>query len=255
MKRRAGVILFMLPFFLARFADAQEKIDEEVGYQAQKTEGLEGPPRNADEGDRADVDNVAQAAQRKRLGDRIEKALQKFAFEPSLAELQKAALSYQDTDPETAKRWRKAPNRAALLPTLKFVFDRDLERDESLDRYQDEPDRWGADTDHDLGFQVSAQWELDELVFNSDEVRVWGALADRASRREALLTMLVGYYFERRKLQLKELLSPPEDIEEMAELKLRIAELTASIDALTGGCLSAELQKKAKKKTVGKKTK
>jgi hypothetical protein len=66
---------------------------------------------------------------------------------------------------------------------------------------------------------------------------------------------LVGYYFERRKLQLKELLSPPEDIEEMAELKLRIAELTASIDALTGGCLSAELQKKAKKKTVGKKTK
>jgi hypothetical protein len=168
----------------------------------------------------------------------IEKALKGLSFEPSLEDLKKAALKFADADIEGAKGWRHAPNAAAALPTVKFVFNHNLERDESLDRYQDEPDRWGADTDKDLSFQVSVQWRLDELIFNPDEVRVWNALADRASRRDAILTVLVGTYFERQKLQLKDRLSPPNNLDEAVQLKLRIAELTASIDAMTGGRLS-----------------
>lgn len=242
MKEGASVLILVLSVFFIRSVEAKEE-DSEPKERTPVAEGPSDPPEDPSMGEAPENVGAIDAESRERLKARIEKALKKFDFEPSLSELQRAALKYQDADPQTARRWRTAPNRAALLPTLKFVVDHDLERDESLDRYQDEPDRWGADTDCDLGFQVSAQWELDELVFNSDEVRVWGALADRASRRESLLTMLVGYYFERRKLQVKELLSPPDNIEEMAELKLRIAELTASIDALTGGYLSAELKK------------
>jgi len=180
--------------------------------------------------------------------ERIRRALARLSHEPSLDELKRAALSYLDADPKTARRWRKSPNRAALLPTVKFTYDHDFERDEALDRYQDDPDRWGADTDRDIGFQVSAQWELDELVFNSDEVRVWGALADRAARRESVLTVLVGYYFERRRLQLKQRLAPPTAIEAQWELSLRITELTASIDSLTGGALTRGMKKKKHRK-------
>ncbi len=178
-----------------------------------------------------------------RLAAKVDEALEMFSFEPTLDALKQAALKYQDADPHTARRWRKAPNRAAVLPTFKFVFDRDLERDESLDRYQDEPDRWGADTDRDLGMQFQAQWKLDELIFNPDEIRVWTALADRAARRESILMLLVSYYFERRMLQLERHLSPPTDLMQMAELELKIAELTAAIDAMTGGYLSKALAK------------
>ncbi len=172
---------------------------------------------------------------------RIENVLKALSSEPSLEVLKKAALKFADADKKSAGSWRRAPNAAAVLPTVKFVMNHDLERDESLDRYQDEPDRWGADTDKDLSFQVSVQWQLAELIFNPDEVRVWNALANRASRRDAVLTVLVGYYFERQKFQLKERLSPPANLEEAIQLKLRIAELTASIDAMTGGRLSRGL--------------
>ena len=171
----------------------------------------------------------------------IDAALGSLRFEPSLEELKTAALRFADADIERARSWRRAPNAAAALPTLKFVFHRDLERDESLDRYQDEPDRWGADTDRGLGVDVSAQWKLDELIFNPHELKVYDALADRALRRENLLAVLVGYYYERRRLQLEAVLVPPTDVKEALDRHIRISELTAAIDALTGGLLSSKL--------------
>jgi len=176
--------------------------------------------------------------------ERIDRALAKLSGEPSLRELERAALRLADADAAGADGWMASANWSAVLPVVKVVAERDLERDESLDRYQDEPDRWGADTDHDLGFQVSAQWNLPELVFNPDEVRIYSALANRATRREALLTTLVGYYFERRRLQLAELLDPAPDLAQQLERRMRIDELTAVIDALTGGLLTRNLKKK-----------
>lgn len=173
---------------------------------------------------------------------RIERALERLAREPSLRDLERAALRLADADVEGADGWMGSANWSTVLPVVKVVFERDLERDESLDRYQDEPDRWGADTDRDLGFQVSAQWNLPELIFNPDEVRIYSALANRASRREALLTTLVSYYFERRRLQLAELLEPAPDVARALERRMRIEELTAVIDALTGGLLSRNLK-------------
>jgi hypothetical protein len=174
------------------------------------------------------------------LAERVEKALAALAAEPSLAALQRAALRLADADAESVRDWRRAANWSAALPIVKLVAEHDLERDEALDRYQDEPDRWGADTDRDYGFQVSAQWNLAELVFNPDEVRVYSALANRAARREALLTLLIGYYYERRRLQLLEVLEPAPDMAALLERRMRIDELTAALDALTGGMLSRQ---------------
>jgi hypothetical protein len=176
---------------------------------------------------------------------RVDRVLERLDREPSLAELQRAALRRADADRGGAESWMTSTRWSAILPVVKLKADHDMERDESLDRYQDEPDRWGADTDRDLGFQVTAQWNLNELVFNSDQVRVYNALADRAERREELLTVLVGYYFERRKLQAAELLDPAPDPAAALERRLRIRELTAMIDALTGGLLSSRLEEDA----------
>ena len=161
----------------------------------------------------------------------IKEAIARLDGEPKLERLKSAALKLADADVKGARGWMRATNWAAVLPVVKFTAEHDMERDESIDRYQDEPDRWGADTDRDLGLQVSAQWNLGEIVFNPDEVRVYGALANRAARREALLSVLVSYYFERRKLQLTELVSPASDPMEALDKKMRIEELTSLIDA------------------------
>ena len=176
------------------------------------------------------------------VGMTIKEAIARLAGEPKLERLKSAALRLADADVEGARGWMRATNWAAVLPVVKFTAEHDMERDESLDRYQDEPDRWGADTDRDLGLQVSAQWNLGEIVFNPDEVRVYGALANRAARREALLSVLVSYYFERRKLQLTELVSPASDPMADLDRRMRIEELTSLIDALTGGLLSRYLK-------------
>ena len=176
------------------------------------------------------------------VGMTIKEATARLAGEPRLERLKSAALRLADADVEGARGWMRATNWAAVLPVVKFTAEHDMERDESLDRYQDEPDRWGADTDRDLGLQVSAQWNLGEIVLNPDEVRVYGALANRAARREALLSVLVSYYFERRKLQLTELVSPATDSMKALDIRMRIEELTSLIDALTGGLLSRYLK-------------
>jgi hypothetical protein len=159
-----------------------------------------------------------------------------------LAELEQAALRRADVDPSDTDGWSRASRVSAALPQLKVSADYDVGRDENLDRYQDEPDRWGADTDRGYGVGVSAQWKLDELVFNPDEIRVYDALADRAARRESLLAILVGYYYERRRLQLESLLVPATDVKTALDRRIRISELTSSIDALTGGLLSRKLE-------------
>ena len=53
-------------------------------------------------------------------------------------------------------------------------------------------------------------------------------LGDRALRREALLTLIVGTYFERRQLMLTELLLPAATPDEAIARRMRIDELTAA---------------------------
>ena len=49
-------------------------------------------------------------------------------------------------------------------------------------------------------------------------------------------------YFERRRLQIEIMASPPNDLKVSLEKELRLQELTADIDALTGGYFSKQLE-------------
>lgn len=175
---------------------------------------------------------------------RVEEALARLGEEPDLSELERSALRRAEADAGSVERLKRAVRGAAAMPTVKLSLDRDMKRAESLDRDQVDPDRWGADADRDLNFGASAEWELGELVFNPDEIRVHNLLGDRADRREAVLSLLVGAFFERRRLLLTELLLPAATPEEAIERRMRIDELTAVIDALTGGDLSRNLRRK-----------
>jgi hypothetical protein len=60
--------------------------------------------------------------------------------------------------------------------------------------------------------------------------------------RDDILDEITRTYFERRRLQLETCLSPSLDLKKKLQNELRIQELTADLDALTGGDFTARLK-------------
>ena len=182
------------------------------------------------------TDNPAPQAQEDK--QRLEQILAVLEKEPALETLLQAALKLADADVEGARSWYRRARLSPLLPSIKISVGYDLEHDESLDRTQLDPDEWGADTDRDLEMEATAQWDFSNLIYHPEELKIQTALAKRSDRREALSTLLIGYWFERRQLQIMLAFRPPQHLEEHIQHTLRVKELTACIDALTGGRLT-----------------
>ncbi|HPN83537.1 MAG TPA: hypothetical protein PLM00_09100 [Spirochaetota bacterium] len=157
---------------------------------------------------------------------------------PVVSRLVNAALRLADAEFSRGASWPRKVRASALLPEIRVTSSYDTDRDESLDRYQDRPDRWGADTDRDFGISVTATWNFASLVFHPEELDVQDALQDIAQRREEIIAAVVNGWFERDRLLKLRAIRPPSDLAARLEIEARILALTAQIDALTGGLLS-----------------
>ncbi len=245
-----GIALFAIFTILAAPLRAQEIPEENTGVQLSSPEDAsthQSPPATVhppgkdrtDQVEESDDEGTQQPVEdqpdEKQL---LENILAKLEAEPPLETLLHAALIQADADVEGARSWHRRVRLSPILPTVKLSVGYDLEHDENLDRTQTEPDQWGADTDQDLELQATVQWDFSKLVYHPEELKVQTALARRADRREALLTLLIGYWFERRQMQILLAVRPPEELETRIQQTLRLKELTACIDALTGGRLT-----------------
>ena len=249
-----GVALFAIFSLLAAPLRAQESLEEKfevLPSSAEDPSTHQAPsapthPPGYDGTDQVEEsdDDGTQQPQEDRLENQpdekqlLENILRKLEAEPPLETLLHAALIQADADVERARSWHRRVRLSPILPTVKLSVGYDLEHDENLDRTQTEPDQWGADTDQDLELQATVQWDFSKLVYHPEELKVQTALARRADRREALLTLLIGYWFERRQIQILLAVRPPEELETRIQQTLRLKELTACIDALTGGRLT-----------------
>jgi len=246
-----GIALFAIFTILAVPLRAQEIPEENTGGQLssspEDTPTHQSPPATVHSPDDERTDPVEESddegtqhpvedqPDEKQL---LENVLAKLDAEPPLETLLHAALLQADADVEGARSWHRRVRLSPILPTVKLSVGYDLEHDENLDRTQTEPDQWGADTDQDLELEATLQWDFSKLVYHPEELKVQTALARRADRREALLTLLIGYWFERRQIQILLAVRPPKELETGIQQTLRLKELTACIDALTGGRLT-----------------
>jgi hypothetical protein len=155
-----------------------------------------------------------------------------FASEPSARELQRAAARTAEAHPDRVRSWLSRARKAALLPSLRVTVGRgygEIVRDTTGEPVFTTNDTWR--------FELQATWQLDRLVFDRNELRVSREAQRVAARREELLTRVAQLYFARRRLQLDAALQP--DAPTAAERALEIEELTAVLDGLTDGALSA----------------
>lgn len=168
----------------------------------------------------------------------VQRLLDSFGDEPTVHELMSAAAREAELRPDRLRSWMSRARLAALAPRVSFGIDRNVGRDESLDLADGGRD---LSTDDDLGWKAEASWELSRLVFSPDEMRVAREGLRLTELRQEVQTHVVQLYFERRRLQVQRAMarrSGPEDPLSELDREVRIREIEANLDALSGGAFS-----------------
>ena len=166
-----------------------------------------------------------------------------FDHEPSINELQEAAVRYAEVHPEKIAQWRKAAAAKPWIPTFTVGHDWGMDRNVDIDRGgTNDPDQFiNGPEEKDKTISVDLSWDLSELVWNPDQTSIDNRSKLMVQLRDDVLNQLNHLYFARRRLQIQQVLSPSENIPQVLDLELQIDEYTAGIDALTGGYLSRVL--------------
>jgi hypothetical protein len=178
----------------------------------------------------------------------VEEVLGQFKAEPEVSAVQAMALQYSNTHPDMVEGWLRASRSAYLLPKLNLKYQKDLDYGEDYDYPLDEvtgeygeKTLTGADAGNDDTYEIKLEWKLDKLVMSSERIRVISEAQDVVKLRDKVLDEVTRIYFDRRRLQVDLLLNPPADLKSRLDNELRLQELTANLDALTGGRFSESL--------------
>ena len=136
--------------------------------------------------------------------------------------------------PDRIKTLRRNARLEALLPNVTLDYDKTISvsTNPSYKESVVGPRDWG----------LSLSWDVGDLVFNS-QLRLLNGSDGRlmVQLRDDILNEVTRLYYERRKLQTVLILTPPKTSEEKLTRILRLEELTANIDGLTGGWFSREI--------------
>ncbi len=164
-----------------------------------------------------------------------------FVTEPSVGQVRDAAIRYADVHPNKIARWRRQAALQALLPNVNVGLDRGRSFDTHVDEGAFPNFQFIRSQNHDTGADVSITWDLGELIWNDDQTSIDVRSKLMVQLRDDILDEVTRTYFERRRLQIALLSQPPADQKQVLEKELRLQELTAMIDGLTGGYFSTHL--------------
>lgn len=176
----------------------------------------------------------------------VEEVLANFASEPDIRAVQAMAMSYTKTNADLVEGWMRASRQAYLLPKVNLQYEKEFDYTDTYDYVlADDGDLESqldkVDAGDDDKYVVKLEWRLDKLVMSSERIRVINEAQDIVKLRDKVLDEITRLYFDRRRLQVDRLLNPPSDLKAQIESELRYQELTANLDAFTGGAFSASL--------------
>lgn len=173
-----------------------------------------------------------------------DKVLARFAAEPSIREVQRATIDYAAAHPDTVDSWKWRSRTSALLPQFRTRFDYEIDDDLRTRTNTEATEAIVVTEDNDIGYELQVQgtWQLDRIVFDPQELAVAREGVRLANLRDRVLDEATRRYYERRRLQVDLELSPPRDLADRIRKELRVQELTADLDSLTGGWFSKKLE-------------
>jgi len=173
--------------------------------------------------------------------------------EPKIGEIQKAAVRYAQVEPEKIKEWRRLAAKRALLPNLSVGIDRDNNRTTSSSIWGiygngSTPGRYYIGPDDQTryknkNYSISLTWELGDLIYSDAQTSIDARSRLTTQLRGDILDEVTKLYFERLRVKVELDNLSIEDKKKRFEKELKLQELTASLDGLTGGYFSQHLVK------------
>ncbi|MCK9572339.1 MAG: hypothetical protein M0Q96_03575 [Candidatus Omnitrophica bacterium] len=168
------------------------------------------------------------------------------AKEPKINQVQQAAIDYAEVSPEKIKNWRKQAAKKALLPELSVGVERnstDLWHWETgsstIGQSGDDSLRRGRDS---IDWDVTLRWDLGEIIWNDDQTNIDVRSKLMVELRDDILDQVNKLYFERLRVKMELGNLNIEDLKKRNEKELKLQELSASLDALTGGYFSRQIE-------------
>ena len=174
--------------------------------------------------------------------------------DPSVDVVCKAAVALALAEPERARAFIGRARLAGWLPEIHFRIYRRFARTEGL-TFADTPVGGGtvAPVDisavDDVRYEWRGSWDLSRMVFNPDELQAHFEALRMADVRRDIQSFVIKLYFER--LRLLAEADPPDRATGSStsatsssgtpaaeKLAVRIAEIEAQLDALSGGAFS-----------------
>ena len=166
-----------------------------------------------------------------------------FRLEPSVSTVRQDALDYHGLNPSKIKRWHRMSRTAALLPNFSIGRDFSTSNNVDLDRGSTSvPDRYilGPE-DNSRGLDFDLTWDFGDLIWSSSQTSIDSRAKALTDLRHDQLSELIRIYFERRRLQTEIVLQEPANRLSHYQNLVRLDELTAMLDGMTGGKFAERL--------------
>ncbi|MCX5707506.1 MAG: hypothetical protein NTY14_00765 [Candidatus Omnitrophica bacterium] len=165
--------------------------------------------------------------------------------EPEIAAVQQAAMKFAEVEPEKIRQWRIKAAKKAWLPQISLGLNRDTTdlwhwESGSTTKELDDDLRRGRDS---LDWDVRLSWNLGDLVWSDDQTSIDVRSRLTVQLRNDILDEVTKIYFERIRLKTELNALDIWDKNKIRDKELRILELNAYLDALTGGYFSRSIPK------------
>lgn len=146
---------------------------------------------------------------------------------PTIQEVQKMVIEYCDLSNDKISGWHKQSRAKAFLPDLSFGYGNNVYGSYN-GLFAVGPNDW----------QVNVSWDLADLVYSSEQTSIDARSRMNVQLRNDVLAEATQLFFERKKLlsELRKSQNPA------SSKSIRVQELNALLDRLTGGTFSKVLK-------------
>jgi hypothetical protein len=160
------------------------------------------------------------------------------ALEPSAREIHRRVIQYANVANGKIKRWHAESRLAGLLPA--FSFGKSLDRNASISTYSGKYITGPEDVSK--GWDADVSWDFGDMIYSSDQASIDSREKLMVELRNDLLSEATRVYYERRRLQIDLVFTPPVSEQEHLENLLRMDELASLLDGMTDGFFSKRLE-------------